>query len=96
MTGDEHRAQRPPGAPGEAEYRAEHLRAVLAADPRVHELGLDVAVLGDTIVLRGTVATPAMKAAVGEVAHEFAPDAVIVNDVEVPPNPEPDTVEELD
>ncbi len=77
MTGDPRPARRPPGAPGQAEYRAEHLRAALAADPRVHELGLDVAVLGDTIVLRGTVATEAMRAAVGEVAREFAPDAVI-------------------
>lgn len=96
MTGATPRRPEPPsGAAGSAEYRAEHLRAALAADRRVHEQGLDVTVVGSTIVIRGTVATAALRDSVGEVARELIPAADIVNDVEVTPNPEPGAAEEL-
>jgi osmotically-inducible protein OsmY len=82
-------------APGSPEYLAEHIRTALATDPRVHEQGLDVTVIGHTVVLRGTVTTPTRRRALAEVAHELAPGAEILNDVEVPPNPEPEAPEEI-
>jgi BON domain len=85
-----------PDAAGSPEYLAEHIRTALATDPRVHEQGLDVTVIGHTIVLRGTVPTLALRQAAGEVAHELAPGADILNDVEVPPNAEPEDVEEIE
>jgi osmotically-inducible protein OsmY len=85
-----------PHAAGSPEYLAEHVRTALATDPRVHEQGLDVTVIGHTIVLRGTVPTPARRDAAGEVVHEIAPGADILNDVEVPPNPEPEDAEAID
>ena len=79
----------------EPEYLAEHLRSALATDRRVYEQGLNVAVVGESIVVQGAVATPAQRDAVREVAREHLPRAEIVNDVEVVPNGEPDTVEDL-
>jgi osmotically-inducible protein OsmY len=78
-----------------SEYLAEHIRTALATDRRVLELGLEVTVMGDTIVLRGAVSTPAQRDAAGEVARELAPAAEILNDVEVSPNAEPDSAEEI-
>lgn len=79
-----------------SEYLAEHIRTALTTDDRVHEQGVEVTVMGETIVLRGTVPTQARRDAVSIVAHELAPAAEIVNDVEVLPNPEPDIAEEID
>jgi osmotically-inducible protein OsmY len=86
----------PPIPPdGTPDYVAEYLRAAFTTDGRVHEQGLDVTVVGSTIVLRGTVPTPAQRDAITEVAHDLAPQAEIVNDIEVTPNPEPRDAEEL-
>jgi hypothetical protein len=82
-------------APRSREYLAEHLRTALVTDSRVHEQGLEVTVIGTTIVLRGTVATPALRDAAGDVARELVPGAEILNDIEVPPIPAPDGVEEI-
>ena len=38
-------------------YRAEELRQALAADPRVAEPELDVTIVGDRVVISGTVNT---------------------------------------
>jgi hypothetical protein len=76
--------------PGEPEYVAEHLRTGLATDGRLHELGLEVALIGTTIVVRGAVSSPAQRDAVGVIAAELAPGAEIVNDVEVVPSRRPD------
>lgn len=81
---------------GASEYLAERIRRALATDCRVHEQGLEVTVSGQTIVLRGAVPTSALRDAAGEVARELAPDAAILNHVEVPPNSEPDSVEEIE
>jgi osmotically-inducible protein OsmY len=78
-----------------AEYVAEHLRAAFARDARVQELGLDVIVRGETVVVQGAVATPDQRDAVAAVAHEMLPGATVVNDVDVPPNVEPGAVEDL-
>ena len=53
-----------------AEYVAEHVRRALTTDRRAHEQGLDVAVIGDMVVVRGTVATASLRGAVGEVVAE--------------------------
>jgi hypothetical protein len=79
----------------EAEYVAEHLRSAFATDRRLHLQGLDVSVVGETIVVRGAVWSSDQRDAVGEVAHELVPDAAVVNDVEVVPNAEPGTIEDL-
>lgn len=84
-----------PGSEGPTVYLAEHIHSALATDHRVHEQGIEVTVVGAAIVLRGTVATPAQRDAASAVARELAPDAEIVNDLEVPPAPEPDGVEEI-
>jgi hypothetical protein len=78
---------------GEPEYVAEHLRTGLATDGRLHELGLDVSVIGTTIVVRGAVSSLAQRDAVGTIASELAPGAEIVNDVEVVPSRRPDSAE---
>ncbi|HEX6425658.1 MAG TPA: BON domain-containing protein [Acidimicrobiales bacterium] len=78
-----------------AEYVAEHVRRALTTDQRVHEQGLDVAVLGDLVVVRGTVATPALRDAVGEVVAEQVPGAEVVNDVAVAPDAPPGAAEDL-
>lgn len=78
-----------------AEYVAEHVRRALTTDRRVHEQGLDVAVIGDLVVVRGTVATPALRDAVGEVVAEQVPGAEIVNDVAVAPDAAPGAPEDL-
>jgi osmotically-inducible protein OsmY len=83
------------GGQGSPEYLAQHIRDALATDPRVLELGLEVAVVGRTVVLRGSVATAAQRDAAVEVARELAPGAEILNDVEVPPAPEPCEAEEI-
>lgn len=93
-----------PPDPGEAadagldasDYLAEAIRRALATDCRVHEQGLDVTVNGPTIVLRGAVPTTALRDAAGEVVRELAPDAEVLNHVEVPPNTEPDGAEEIE
>ena len=85
-----------PGDPPAPEYLAEHLRTAFATDRRVHEQGLEVTIIGKTIVVRGTVSTPGLRDAVDEVARDVVPGADVVNDVDVPPNVEPDGVEELD
>jgi hypothetical protein len=83
------------GSAGSPAYLVQHIRNALATDHRVLEQGLEVTVVGETILVRGTVATPAERDAVDVVVHELAPEAEIVNDVEVPPNAEPDGAEEI-
>ena len=49
-------------------YVVGHVQDALGSDPRVGEWGLSVEVVGRRLVVAGTVATPARKAAVGDVA----------------------------
>ena len=60
-------------------YVIERLRTALAEDPRVAELGIDVAVEGDRVVLTGEVATEGRLAAVEAVARELAPGHQVDN-----------------
>ena len=49
------------------EYLVHHIQDALATDPRARELGVDVQVTGDRVVLTGTAATPAQRASIAEV-----------------------------
>jgi BON domain len=51
-------------------YLVQHIQDALASDPRARELGVDAQVLGDHVVLTGTVATPDLREAIGEVVAE--------------------------
>ena len=43
------------------EYLVHHIQDALATDPRARELGVDVHVAGDRVVLTGTAATPTQR-----------------------------------
>jgi osmotically-inducible protein OsmY len=64
-------------------YLVERVRNALAEDPRVGELGIDVAVEGTRLVLAGEVATDERRDAVAEVALEQAPGHHVDNRVTV-------------
>jgi osmotically-inducible protein OsmY len=64
-------------------YAGEQLKAALASDPRVGELGIDVQCSEGRIYLTGVVTTEERRQAVQEVASEIAPGAEVVNDVTV-------------
>ena len=54
-------------------YLAEHLREALAQDPRVGELGIAVEIMGETVVLSGTMTSPEQQAAAVAIARDFLP-----------------------
>jgi osmotically-inducible protein OsmY len=82
--------------PHDLDYLCEHVRIALATDGRVSEQGIEVTVVGDTIVLAGLVASTTLRTAIGDVAGDVAPAGmVVVNDVEVSPADAPDKVEEI-
>lgn len=83
-------------APQEApQYRAAHLRAALAADPRTAELGVQVTVRGEHVFLSGAVASPRRKEELDHVLHEHAATITVHNDVRVVEVGEPGEAEEL-
>jgi osmotically-inducible protein OsmY len=61
------------------DYLAQHLRDALAADARVSELGLDVALRHGELYVTGTVSTEERRAAVDAVAAEVAPGRAVHN-----------------
>ncbi|TMC08407.1 MAG: BON domain-containing protein [Chloroflexi bacterium] len=74
--------------PHPAETEAEHhltarLREALATDPRVNEPHLSVLVCRQEVTVRGQVATPARRRAIGLVLRELAGDHRVRNEVEV-------------
>lgn len=74
--------------PHSAETEAEHhlaarLRQALATDPRVNESHVSVLVSGDAVTVRGQVATPARKRAIGAVLRELVGAGRVHNEVEV-------------
>lgn len=66
-----------------SEYSSERLREEFARDERIGELGIEVTISADRAFLRGKVSSPDRRDAIGEVAREFLPDCVIVNEVSV-------------
>lgn len=65
------------------EYRAQHVREVLAEDPRVAELGIAVTVVGDHVYLSGEVATAERRQAIAVVTAEVLPQHEVHNHVGV-------------
>lgn len=60
----------PPLQPLPPEYLVQHIQDALATDPRARELGVDVRVVGTSVVLTGSVPTPDLRTAIGVVAGE--------------------------
>lgn len=81
--------------PGPDDYIVRHVRDALAGDPRALELGVEVAVAGDRLILSGTVATPAQRRSIVEVAAEVAPGHRVVDELAVVPHDEAGDTEEL-
>jgi hypothetical protein len=77
------------------EYLVQHIQDALATDPRARELGVDVQVVGDQVVLTGTATTAGQRDAIAAVVRELADSYRVVNEVAVPPADEDGTVEEL-
>ena len=77
------------------EYLVHHIQDALATDPRARELGVDVQVMGDRLVLTGTAASPAQRAAIAEVVEELAGGYEVVNEMAVLSADEDGSVEEL-
>jgi hypothetical protein len=81
------------------EEAREHLVArvleALAEDPRVGEVELDVRLLDETIVVSGTVSTPARRDAISTVLSERFPGQRVDNRTGLPPLGEPDEAERL-
>jgi osmotically-inducible protein OsmY len=77
------------------EYLVHHIQDALATDPRARELGVDVRVAGDRVVLTGTAATAAQRGAIGDVVQELADGYEVVNELTVLSADEDGTVEEL-
>ncbi|HKA82578.1 MAG TPA: BON domain-containing protein [Acidimicrobiales bacterium] len=78
-----------------SEYLVHHIQDALATDPRARELGVDVQVAGDRVVLTGTAATPAQRAAIAEVVDELTGGYEVVNEMAVLSADEDGPVEEL-
>lgn len=76
-------------------YLVALLQDAFADDPRTEELGVDVAIAGDTVVLSGTVATPQRRENVAAVAREAVGDRAVRNDVTVADLSEPPDVEQM-
>jgi len=69
--------------PDPPQYVAERIRAALAADRRVSELGLAVKIVGTRVQLGGAVATPDRRALAEEIVRQLLPDHDIQNDIRV-------------
>ena len=85
-------------------YLIQHIQDALASDPRARELGVEAQVIGDQLVLTGTVATPDLREAIGVVVGEVVEresgdegdlELAVVNDVAVMPAGDDGSVEEL-
>ncbi|MFG3615917.1 BON domain-containing protein [Nocardia sp. NPDC047654] len=65
------------------QYLVARLRRALAEDPRTAELGVQVTIRGDVVVLCGEVSSENCKQQMETVVHEQLPHARIHNDVHV-------------
>jgi osmotically-inducible protein OsmY len=77
------------------EYLVHRIQDALATDPRARELGVDVHVAGDRLVLTGTAATPDQRESIAEVVGELADGYEVVNEMTVLSADEDGAVEEL-
>ncbi|MGY4099885.1 BON domain-containing protein [Nocardia sp. R16R-3T] len=77
------------------QYTVAHLRRALAEDPRTAELGVQVTIRGDVVVLGGEVSSIERKLQMEKVVREQLPRARIHNDVHVTPPCAPGAAEAL-
>jgi hypothetical protein len=68
---------------GSDHYLVEHVREALAGDERLGELELQVTVVGDRIVITGTVQTEERRQAISEVVAALLPDRTVANQTTV-------------
>jgi hypothetical protein len=66
-----------------AEYLVEHIRARLADDPSVAELGIAVAVHGQRVFLNGCINTPEHRDAIVAAAEQVAEGYEVLADLTV-------------
>ena len=71
------------------EHLAADIAELLAEDERVNELGLQVSLRGDAVVIDGTVATDERRDAITAVVREQLPDRRVDNRVQVAPMDNP-------
>jgi hypothetical protein len=64
-------------------YLGERIRAALAQDPRVNDLGIHVTLVGNRVFVTGTVATPERQRAIATVIGEQFSDVELHNEVTV-------------
>jgi BON domain len=76
-------------------YLAEHVREALARDPRVSELGIDIAISGESVVLRGTLPSRQRQEAAVALVRELLPRHHVRDETVVADFPEPTEVEHL-
>lgn len=77
-----------------AEYRIAHLRERLASGPAA-EMGVRIELRGDTVLLSGTVSSPACRDEILRVAREVLEGLSLREDVVVASTTAPDHPEEL-
>ena len=76
-------------------YLAEHVREALAHDPRIGELGVEVEIVGETVVLSGTVVSLERQEATAAVVRDLLPEYQVRDETEVVELPEPSEAEHL-
>ncbi len=81
--------------PEPREYLAQRLRDAIAADARTGELGLNVDVAEERLVVRGTVGSEQRRRAIDEVAREVVGDVGVVNETDVKEVHEPGAEESI-
>jgi hypothetical protein len=64
-------------------YRAERVRESLACEPEVSELGIEVVIVEEEIVLRGTLASDRRKAQVLAHVRRLCPDLEIRDELKI-------------
>jgi osmotically-inducible protein OsmY len=65
------------------QYLAARIHEAIAEDSRVHQLDIDVRLVGDKVFLRGQVPSEERRDAIAEVAREVAEDREVHNEIDV-------------
>jgi len=76
-------------------YKVQRLREALAHDRRVGELEINVKIRAGKVLVTGTVPSPEVQRAIGEVAQEVLPGLEVHNHTTVASYPEGEEVERL-
>ncbi len=77
------------------EYRAGHIMQRIAEDPRTSEMGIQVSVHRDWLVVSGVVPTPQRREEILRIVREEAPDLRIRDEMQITGAGDPDGEETL-